>query len=145
MFSATKTLGADCLKEVDGHDSLVRVVFPALLGLRILRHPSRKLFARAAVNGMSDVFFPVEHSPHCGIHPSLATMTDLNLDPMIREALSSNLFDGGEAKFLRMFQPGGKAIFDNVVHKPGANALVDKEYLTTVVEPLNKLLGAIAQ
>jgi hypothetical protein len=65
------------------------------------------------------------------------------LDPMIKEALDTKLFDGGEAKFLQMFQPGGKAIFDNVVHKPGANALVDKAYLTTVVEPLTKLLATI--
>jgi hypothetical protein len=73
----------------------------------------------------------------------LAMRTDLALDPMIKEALDTKLFDGGEAKFLQMFQPGGKAIFDNVVHKPGANALVDKAYLTTVVEPLTKLLATI--
>src|SRR3954454_14477440 len=37
---------------------------------------------------------------------SLATKLDLKLDPMIKEALETKLFDGGEAKFLQQFQPG---------------------------------------
>jgi hypothetical protein len=41
----------------------------------------------------------------------------------------------GRTRILQAFQPGGKAIFDNI-----ANAMVDKAYLTTAVEPFNKLL-----
>jgi hypothetical protein len=34
-------------------------------------------------------------------------------------------------------------MFDNIAHKPGANALIDKAYLTHAVELLNKLLPII--
>jgi hypothetical protein len=104
-----------------------------------------------APNSAADIFRTIvmlviqERAKQKAPTSTLATRVDLQLDPMISEALRTNLFDSGEAKFLKLFQPSGKAIFDNVVHKAGANAMVDKAYLNSIVEPLSKLLATIAQ
>jgi len=104
-----------------------------------------------APNSAADIFRTIvmlviqERAKQTAPTSTLATKVDLQLDPMISEALRTNLFDGGEAKFLKLFQPSGKAVFDNVVHKAGANAMVDKAYLNSMVEPLCKLLATIAK
>jgi hypothetical protein len=75
---------------------------------------------------------------------SLATATDLSPEPSIKKALGDGhpkIFDSAEEKLLRRFLTGGqKDAFDNVAHKPGANALVTKENLSDAVDLLNRLL-----
>ena len=73
-------------------------------------------------------------------HTHMATNTDFNLAPLINDALNAHLFDKADEKFLKLFLPSSKAIFDNTAHSTLDTALVDKEHLATLVEPLNKLL-----
>ena len=56
----------------------------------------------------------------------------------------TKIFDSAEERLLRRFLTGGqKDTFDNVAHKPGANALVSKETLSDAVDLLNRLLPTI--
>ena len=74
----------------------------------------------------------------------LANAQDLALDATINIALNDNLFDSTESRLLRQFKAGGqKDMFDIIAHKPGANALIDKPYLSDAVDLLNKLLPTI--
>jgi hypothetical protein len=76
---------------------------------------------------------------------ALAIRPDLMLTPMLQGAIDGNIFDQGETKLLRAFQQQGlKETFDNVVHKPGAAALIKAEDLSALVQnTVNKLLAAI--
>jgi hypothetical protein len=78
---------------------------------------------------------------------SLATATDLSPEPSIKKAIGDGhpkIFDSAEEKLLRRFLTGGqKDVFDNVAHKPGANALVTKENLSDAVDLLNRRLPTI--
>jgi hypothetical protein len=76
---------------------------------------------------------------------ALATRPDLMLTPMLQSAIEDNIFDQGETKLLRAFkQQGLKETFDNVVHKPGAGALIKADDLSSLVQnTVNKLLAAI--
>lgn len=76
---------------------------------------------------------------------ALATKDDLNLTREINEALGNQIFASGEDKQLKRFRDNGpKHMFDNVAHKPGDNALIEKEQLSDVVDwLLNKLLPTI--
>jgi hypothetical protein len=73
----------------------------------------------------------------------LATRTDFNPGPTIQDAIDAHIFDKGDEKFLQLFNPSHKAIFDNVVHSVGSTALVDKDHLTTFMEPLSRLLSYV--
>jgi hypothetical protein len=73
-------------------------------------------------------------------HQGLATKTNFDLQPMIDKAIQAHIFDASDEKFLKLFSPSGKAVFDNVAHSVGSTALVDKDHLATMIEPLNKLL-----
>ena len=74
----------------------------------------------------------------------LAIRPDLVLDPMLEEAIGTGLFPQGETKLLKAFQSHGqKAMFDNIVHKPGSNMLVSKDALAAGVDLLNKLLPTL--
>jgi hypothetical protein len=76
---------------------------------------------------------------------ALANRQDLMLTPMLRSAIDDNVFDQGETKLLRSFQQQGlKETFDNVVHKPGAGALIKAHDLSSLVQnTVNKLLATI--
>jgi hypothetical protein len=76
---------------------------------------------------------------------ALATRTDLALTPMLQSAIDEKIFDEGETKLLRAFQQQGlKETFDNVVHKPGAAAVINADDLSALVQnTVNKLLAAI--
>jgi hypothetical protein len=74
-------------------------------------------------------------------HKHLATNTNFDLSKAIDAAKAEGIFDRGDTKFLELFAPSGKALFDNVAHSVGPSAMVDKEHLATVIEPLNKLLS----
>ena len=67
------------------------------------------------------------------------------LTPMLQGAIDNQIFDQGETKLLRAFrQQGLKENFDNVVHKPGASALIKADDLSSLVQnTVNKLLAAI--
>ena len=75
---------------------------------------------------------------------ALAKTTDLMLKPMLESAIKIKIFDEGETKLLKAFeQQGLKETFDNVVHKPGDNALIKSDDLSALVQnTLNKLLAA---
>jgi hypothetical protein len=74
----------------------------------------------------------------------LATRQDLALDPMLTEAIAAGTFPQGETKLLQGFQNRGqKLMFDNVVHKPGDNMLINKDDLSAAVDLLNRLLPTI--
>jgi hypothetical protein len=67
------------------------------------------------------------------------------LTPMLQGAIDEKIFDQGETKLLLSFkQQGLKETFDNVVHKPGASALIKADDLSALVQnTVNKLLAAI--
>ena len=80
------------------------------------------------------------------VHPAsaLATRTDLDVDPMIRDALRENIFSYAEAIHLSRFANGGQRdTFDNITHKPGALYLIDKSNLEGAVDLLTSLLDSI--
>jgi hypothetical protein len=79
---------------------------------------------------------------------SLATATDLSLEPSIKKSLGDShpkIFDSAEERLLKRFLTGGqKDAFDNVAHKPGSNALIAKENHSDVVDLLNSLLPTLS-
>jgi hypothetical protein len=71
----------------------------------------------------------------------LAARIDFALDPIIQEALDSNLFDNGESRLVKRFRDGPKVTLDIVAHKPGNKSLIVKDDLSSVVDSLlNHLL-----
>ena len=76
---------------------------------------------------------------------TLATRNDLMLSPMLQSAFDAKIFDEGATKLLRAFQQQGlKETFDNVVHKPGDNALIKADDISSLVQnTVNKLLAAL--
>lgn len=83
------------------------------------------------------------------VNPSspLATRDDLAVDPCINAAIQEHIFASGEEKLLKRYRDGGsKDKFDNVVHKPGKTALMNKDDLSdAVTNLLNSLLPTIVQ
>jgi hypothetical protein len=76
-------------------------------------------------------------------HLLLATRDDLAVDRCINDALQEHIFPSGEEKLLKRFRDSGtKDIFDNVVHKPGASYLINKDDLSDAV---TNLLNALLQ
>jgi hypothetical protein len=76
---------------------------------------------------------------------ALATRPDLELTPMLKSAVQEKIFDQGETKLLQAFQSQGlKETCDNVVHKPGENALIKADDLSSLVQnTVNKLLATL--
>jgi hypothetical protein len=74
----------------------------------------------------------------------LAARTDLALDPVIKEAIDSGLFEDGEKRLVERFRDGPKVMLDIVAHKPGEKSLTVKDDLSSAVDSLlNQLLKAI--
>jgi len=76
----------------------------------------------------------------------LATRGDISFEREIKEALSSNppIFSSGEQKLLKRHLTGGeKDRFDNVAHKLGDNAIINKDDLNDGVSLLISLLPTI--
>jgi hypothetical protein len=76
---------------------------------------------------------------------ALATRPDLMLTPMLRAAIEQRIFGEGETKLLQAFERQGlKEAFDNVVHKPGDNALISADDLSSLVEnTVSKILSSL--
>jgi hypothetical protein len=72
-----------------------------------------------------------------------ATRVDLALDKMIDSARNDNVLSSDELRLLESFKATHKDIYDFVAHRPGANKMVDKSEVATMVDLLNKLLPAI--
>lgn len=90
------------------------------------------------------IFVIQERAKRVNPASSLATRTDLDVDPMIRDALRENIFPHAEARHLSSFANGGqKDAFDNIIHKPGALYLIDKSDLEDAIDLLNNLLASI--
>lgn len=66
-----------------------------------------------------------------------------DLQPMISRAMNDHIFERSDERYLQHFSTSGKAVFDNVAHSPQPNALADKEHVSTMVAPLNKLIEAV--
>jgi hypothetical protein len=66
-----------------------------------------------------------------------------DLQPMISRAMTDHIFERSDERYLQHFSTSGKAVFDNVAHSPQPNALADREHVSTMVAPLNKLLEAV--
>lgn len=77
----------------------------------------------------------------------LATRDDLALDACINSAIQDHIFSSGEEKLLKRYRDSGsKDKFDNIVHKPGANNLMQRDDLSdAVTNLLNSLLSSIIQ
>ena len=72
-----------------------------------------------------------------------ATRTDLALEKMIDSARNDKVLSSDELRLLESFKATHKDIYDFVAHRPGANKMVDKSEVTTMVDLLNKFLPAI--
>jgi hypothetical protein len=72
-----------------------------------------------------------------------ATRTDLAVDEVIRDAKADGTLSGDEKRFVNTFVSMHKDIYDLVVHRPGADNMVDKNEVDAMVDLLNKLLPAI--
>jgi len=72
-----------------------------------------------------------------------ATKTDLALDKMISSAKTDGILSGDVERLLNSFKATHKDIYDFVAHRPGADKLVDKSEVDTMVDLLNKLLPSI--
>ncbi len=72
-----------------------------------------------------------------------ATRTDLALDKMIDSARTDGILSNDEQRLLDSFKSTHKDIYDFVGHRPGANTMVGKDEVDTMVDMLNKLLPSI--
>lgn len=72
-----------------------------------------------------------------------ATRSDIALEKMIDSARNDNILSSDELRLLDSFRATHKDAYDFVAHRPGANRMIDKSEVTTMVELLNKLLPAI--
>jgi hypothetical protein len=85
----------------------------------------------------------VEKAKDIDPESGLAKTTDLKLSPLLKGAIDQKIFAEGETKLLKAFQQQGlKETFDNIVHKPGTNALISKDDLSSLVQnTVNRLLA----
>ena len=74
---------------------------------------------------------------------STATRPDIALEKMIDSARNDNVLSSDEMRLLESFKATHKDIYDFVAHRPGANKMVDKSEVATMVDLLNKFLPAI--
>ena len=72
-----------------------------------------------------------------------ATKPDLAPQPMIDSARNDNILSQDEQRLVNSFVSTHKDIYDVVAHRPGADKIVDKSEVDTMVDLLNKLLPSI--
>jgi hypothetical protein len=128
------------------HSRIERIKDTKLATLLLELEAVKDIAPNIAAMGFSTILTLVIQERAKQVNPAsaLATRTDLDVDPMIRDALRENIFSYAEAIHLSRFANGGqKTTFDNITHKPGALYLIDKSTLEDAVDLLNILLASI--
>ena len=72
-----------------------------------------------------------------------AIRADLAPQPMIDSARNDNILSQDEQRLVNSFVSTHQDIYNMVAHRPGADKIVDKSEVDTMVDLLNKLLPSI--